>query len=312
LFELKKDHGVAASEWSGTEIGGVTAMPVKLKTLYEKQEEIPEGFGELFTEKNGKFELTAVEGVKTQADIDRVQQALVKERADHKAVKDKLVAFGDVDPATIPVLQEELAEANSQLAAVTAEGKDKIEAVQAQIDAAINRAVGPVTRDKDALARQLEATKKTVAERDTEIASVKQEQQQERVRNTLRDAVIAAKVVPTAIDDAVLVGERMFELVDGKLVTKADNGLTPGLNPKEWAKDMEEKRPHWFEKSVGGGAQGGKGGGTSVKDNPWSEAGWNLTKQGQVVKDIGPEKAADMAARVGSKLGATKATKKAA
>ena len=286
-------------------------MPVKLKTIYEKQEEIPEGFGELYAERNGKFELTAVEGVKTQADIDRVQQALVKERSDHKAAKDKLVAFGDVDPATIPVLQEELTEAKAKLEAVTAEGKDKIEAVQAQIDAAINRAVGPVTRDKDALARQLDAAKKTVAEKDAEIATVKQERQQERVRNTLRDAVISAKVVPTAIDDAVLVGETMFELVDGKLVTKSDIGLTPGLNPKEWAKDMEEKRPHWFALSQGGGAQGGKGGGVSVKDNPWSAAGWNLTKQGQVVKELGPEKAADMAARVGSTLGATHATKAA-
>ena len=286
-------------------------MPVKLKTIYEKQEEIPEGFGELYAERNGKFELTAVEGVKTQADIDRVQTALVKERADHKAVKDKLVAFGDVDPATLPVMQEELAEAKAKLEAVTAEGKDKIEAVQAQIDAAIARAVGPVTRDKDALARQLETVKKTVSDKDAEIAAVKAEQQQEHVRNALRDAVIAAKVVPTAIDDAVLVGETMFELVNGKLVTKDKDGLTPGLNPKEWAKDMEEKRPHWFAPSVGGGAQGGKGGGTSVKDNPWSAAGWNLTKQGQVVKELGEEKAADMAARVGSKLGATKAAKAA-
>ena len=95
-------------------------MPVKLKTIYDKQEEIPEGFGELYAERNGKFELTAVEGVKTQADIDRVQTALVKERADHKAVKDKLVAFGDVDPATLPVMQEELAEAKAKLEAVAA------------------------------------------------------------------------------------------------------------------------------------------------------------------------------------------------
>lgn len=290
-----------------------STMPVKLKTIYEKQEEIPEGFGELYAERNGKFELTAVEGVKTQADVDRVNDALKKERNDHKLAKDKLQAFGDIDPATIPVLKEELDEAKSQLAAVTAEGKDKIEAVQAQIDAAINRAVGPVTRDKDALARQLEAANKKVVEKDAEINVVKQERQQERIRNTIRDAVIAAKVVPTAIDDAVLVGETMFELVDGKLVTKGDNGLTPGLSPKEWAKDMEEKRPHWYPTSVGGGAQGGKGGGNmSLKDNPWSVAGWNLTKQGQVVKDLGPEKAADMAARVGSKLGATKATKTAA
>ena len=287
-------------------------MPVKLKTIYEKQEEIPEGFGELYVEKNGKFELNAIEGIKTQADIDRVNEALKKERNDHKIVRDKLQAFGEVDPATLPVLQEELAEAKARLDNLTAEGKLDETKVQAQIDAAVNRAVGPVTRDKDALARQLEAAKKVVAEKEVEITNVKKEQQQERVRNTLRDAVIAAKVVPTAIDDAVLVGERMFELVDGKLVTKADNGMTPGLNPKEWAKDMEEKRPHWFPTSVGGGAQGGKGGSTSLKENPWSVEGWNLTKQGQVVKEIGEEKAAQMAERAGSKLGATRATKKVA
>ena len=92
-------------------------MPVKLKTIYDKQEDIPENFGELYTEKNGKFELTAVEGVKTQADIDRVNSALVKERNDHKMVKEKLQAFGDVDPATLPVLQEELTEAKARLEA---------------------------------------------------------------------------------------------------------------------------------------------------------------------------------------------------
>jgi len=286
-------------------------MAVKLKTIYEKQEEIPEGFGELFTERNGHFELTAVEGVKTQADIDRVQSALVKERTDHKAAKDKLTLFGDIDPATLPVMQEELVEARARLESLTAEGKDKLAAVQDQIDAAIARAVGPVTRDKDALARQLEMAKKAVVDKEAEIASVKAEQQQERVRTTLRDAVIAAKVVPTAIDDAVLVGERMFELIDGKLVTKDQDGITPGLNPKEWAKDMEEKRPHWYEKSVGGGAAGGKGGGVSAKDNPWSPEAWNLTKQGQYIKEHGEAKAADLATRAGSKIGAVRPTKKA-
>jgi hypothetical protein len=287
-------------------------MPVKLKTIYENQEEIPEGFGELYAERNGKFELTAVEGVKTQADIDRVNDALKKERNDHKVVREKLQAFGEIDPSTLPVLQEELAEAKARLDNLTAEGKLDETKVQAQIDAAVNRAVGPVNREKESLTRQLETTKKIVADKETEITAVKQEQLQERVRTTLRDAIIAAKVVPTAIDDAVLVGERMFELVDGKLVTKNENGMTPGLNPKEWAKDMEEKRPHWFPTSVGGGAPGGRGGSSSLKENPWSVEGWNLTKQGQAVKELGEEKAAQLAARAGSKLGATRATKNAA
>lgn len=287
-------------------------MPVKLKTIYEKPEEIPEGFSELFTERNGHFELTAVEGVKTQADVDRVNAALVKERGDHKLVREKLQQFGEIDPATLPVLQEELAEAKARLETLTTEGKANVEAVQSQIDAAIARAVGPVTRDKDALARQLEVSKQAVAAEAAKVKKLEESIQQEHVRITIRDAAIAANVLPSAIEDAVLVGERMFELVDGKLVTKDQDGLTPGLNPKEWAKDMKEKRPHWWPLSQGGGAEGGKGGGVNLKDNPWSPEAWNITKQGQVIKSLGEEKAADMAARVGSKIGAVRPTKKVA
>ncbi len=285
-------------------------MPVKLKTVYENEAEIPEGFADLYAERGGHFELVGVEGVKTQADIDRMQVALNKERTDHKAVRDKLQAFGDIDPTTIPTLQEELAEAKARLETLTAEGKIDEVKVEERINAAINRAVGPVNRDKESLARQLEAAKKAVADKETEIANVRQEQQNERIRNTIRDAVIEAKVTPTAIDDAVLVGERMFEFVDGKLVTKDGNGITPGLNPKEWAKDMQEKRPHWWPSSVGGGAAGGKGSGFTGKDNPWTAENWNVTLQGKLYKE-NPEKAAQLAARAGSKIGAVRPTKAA-
>jgi hypothetical protein len=283
-------------------------MAVKLKTIYEKQEDIPEGFVELFTEKNGKFELTAVEGVKTQADIDRVNSALVKERNDHKVAREKLQLFGEFDPAALPVMQEELAEAKAKLEALTAEGNDQTVKVQAQIDAAVNRAVGPITREKESLARQVDAAKKAVAEKEGEVTKLQADIASEHTRLAIRDAAIAAKVLPTAIDDAVLVGESMFETVDGKLLTKGDKGITPGLSPKEWAKEMEEKRPHWFPTSVGGGAQGGKGGGSASKDNPFTAENWDITKQGTLYKE-NPEKAAQMAARAGVKIGATRPAK---
>ncbi len=45
------------------------------------------------------------------------------------------------------------------------------------------------------------------------------------------------------------------------------------------------------------------------RDNPWGE-NWNLTKQGQIVKELGEEKAAQLAARVGSRIGATRPTRR--
>jgi hypothetical protein len=44
------------------------------------------------------------------------------------------------------------------------------------------------------------------------------------------------------------------------------------------------------------------------RDNPWGQ-NWNLTRQGQYIREHGEGKAAELAARVGSKIGATKPTK---
>ena len=287
-------------------------MP-KLKTLYEKQEEIPDGYGELYVEKSGKWELTGIEGVKTQADLDRLNAALVKERTDHKAVKDKLTKFGDVDPDTLPATMEQLNEANARLATLTAEGKIDESKVTERITAAVTSAVGPLQRDKQALERKLEAEAKKTAEAKAANDALQLSIKQERIRAQIRDAAIAAKVLPTAIDDAVLVGERMFDFTDdGRLITKNDAGVTPGLDPKEWAKDMMEKRPHWWPVSVGGGSRGGTGGGVNDKDNPWSATGWSITRQGQAVTELGLAKAGELAARAGSRIGATKPTPKAA
>lgn len=291
-------------------------MP-KLKTVYEKAEEIPAGYEELYVEKDGKFNLTGIEGVKTQADIDKLQEAARKEREATKAVKTQLdkftAALGDVDPDTIPAKLEELNDANARLATLTAEGKIDETKMAERIDAAVTRAVGPVKRDLDAAQRQLIAEQKKTAEKETANAALQLSIKQERIRTTIRDAAIAAKVLPTAIDDAVLVGERMFDYTDdGKLITKNDAGVTPGLDPKEWAKDMMEKRPHWWPPSQGGGSRGGTGAQETGKGNPWSVDGWNVTEQGKKVRELGVAKAAEMAARVGSTVGATRPTRKQA
>jgi hypothetical protein len=44
------------------------------------------------------------------------------------------------------------------------------------------------------------------------------------------------------------------------------------------------------------------------RDNPWGQ-NWNLTRQGQYIREHGEAKGAELAARVGSKIGATKPTK---
>jgi hypothetical protein len=45
---------------------------------------------------------------------------------------------------------------------------------------------------------------------------------------------------------------------------------------------------------------------TNRKANPWSKEGWNVTRQGAIVRDLGMEKAAGMARSVGCVVGSTK------
>lgn len=288
-------------------------MAVKLKTTYDTPEEIPQGFAELYIERDGKQVLTGIENVKTQSDIDRVNEALRKERADHKAAKDKLSKFGDVDPESLPATLAELEDTKAQLATAVKDGKvDPAKNAEA-IDAAVRRAVGPVERVKDQLQRDLDNARKVVGEKDIEIGNLNGNIRRGKIEGTLRDAAIAAKVIPTAIDDAVMVGANAFDLTDdGRILTK-DTTPTPGLDPKEWLKDMQEKRPHWWPASVGGGSgTGGRGGVPNRAENPWSAEGWNVSKQGQYVKVHGEPKALEAAKAAGlSSLTATKPVKAA-
>jgi len=48
------------------------------------------------------------------------------------------------------------------------------------------------------------------------------------------------------------------------------------------------------------------GGNVKGRNNPWSAAGWSVTRQGDVTKSLGVAKAAQIAAAAGSFVGATK------
>jgi hypothetical protein len=280
-----------------------------LKTLYDTKEEIPEGFGTLYTEKNGKWELTGVTGVKTQADIDRVTEALRKEKADHKVVKDALKGYEGVDVEVYHSQATELEETKAQLDAIKKDGTIDEAKLEPIIQARVKQMVAPVERDKTVLQKQLEAAKAATAAKDAETVELRQTIVSGDIARAIRDAAVIAKVLPSAIGDVAMRGQTVFERTeDGRIITKDNSGAVAGLTPTEWLKDEIEKSPHWWPPSVGGGSGPlGKSGGGAYHgaNNPFSKAGWNVTKQGLLVK-ADPAKAADIAALVGSKIGDTK------
>lgn len=284
---------------------------MRLKTIYDTEEEIPEGYADLYTERNGKWELTGIEGVKTQADVERVQEALRKEKVEHKATKAALIPFEGLDPEEILTTQTKLEEATAQLEAINKDGRIDETKLEPIIAARIKQAVAPLERDKTNLERQLDGQRKLVTEKDGEVVNLRTSITTDSIERTVREAAVLSKVQATALDDVALRALKIFEKTDdGRVITKDVPGTVPGLTPKEWLKDMEDKAPHWWPASVGGGSQGsnsGRGGSYAGANNPWSKEGWNITKQGVLVKTLGIAKAEEIAALVGSKVGSTKA-----
>ena len=67
------------------------------------------------------------------------------------------------------------------------------------------------------------------------------------------------------------------------------NNLKPGISPKQQEEDAAANQKR-----------------TARKSNPWSAEGWSLARQGDLVKTLGQEKAAAIAASAGCKIGSTR------
>lgn len=244
-----------------------------LKSVVDNLNDIPDHFHELYTERNGKYEITGIEGMRTQGDIDRLQTALTKERTDHKAVRDKFSAFANMDlPEVLQKLERfpELEQA--------AEGKLDEAKIEGIVSNRIKSRLGPIERERDQLKEQ-------IVQKDQLIIGYQTADTQRKISDKIREAATAAKILPEALDDALLLGERVFELTeDNRVVTKDNVGVTPGIDPTVWFSELQTRRPHWWGPSSGGGGGGSKiPGGGNV--NPFTHDGWNLTEQGRLVRE---------------------------
>lgn len=269
-----------------------------LNAVHTTLDEIPENFRELYTEKNGKFELTGISGVKTQADIDRLQVAIAKERDATKAEKEKLSVWGDYQFDDVVAKLDKYPELEAAAAGKLDEASIE-EIVSKRVDGTINSKTAPLERQLKLLQTEREELAK---ERD----ALSTEKRQRLIHDSVRKAMTASKVIPEAQEDALMLAERVFEIRedDGQIVTRDQVGVTPGIAADVWLTEMVSQRPHWWPATQGGGARGGSGGGASFGgSNPWALDSWNMTKQGQVLNEHGREKADQMAASAGTTVG---------
>lgn len=264
-----------------------------LKAVVDKIDDIAEPFRELYSERNGKFELTGVEGMKTQADIDRIQASLIKERNDHKATKDKFSTFADLDLSEIQAKLDKYPELEAAAA-----GKLDEKQIDSLVEGRIKTRLAP-------LERELKTAKNALGEKDEIITKFTIKDKQRKITRAVSEAAKKAGLQDTAVEDAVLLGERVFELnEDGSVTTKDGVGCTPGIDPVVWFSEMQPKRPHWWGPSAGGGA-GGNRGSNNGGMNPWAHDTWNMTEQGKILRE-NPTRADQLAKSAGTTVGGRK------
>ncbi len=288
-----------------------------IKLSYDSADDIPEGYADLYTEKDGKHELTGVTGMKSVADFSRLNTSLTKEREMATGLKAKLNLF-KTDTVGADSSIEDWTEHHSGIvteldtipelkAAAKGLNDEEMEAVvQRRSDAKIRGLMAPMERENKTL-------KADNAEKGDRIGGYEKADVSRTVRASIRKALKKAKVIDDAIDDALDISERLFEIRedDSAVVTRDSVGVTPGLDAAGWIEEIADSKRYWFGETVGGGSGGSRGGGGPSGSNPWHESSWNATKQGQFIKEHGIEKAHAKAAAAKSKVGATGPTVKA-
>lgn len=271
-----------------------------LKAIIAKLDEVPEALRGEYVQKGEQYVLQ-VEGMKTQADVDAVSRALQSERAQHnesknklKTTEDKLTAFGDKTPEQIQELADKLATLEAAGTPELTKNFEKIvnDRVEAVLGNRVKAATDKVTKDFEALKTQFAAVT-------DENGKLKQADTLRTIDDAVRGAATKAKLLDTAVVDALMRAHSTFEVQDGKVVTK------DGKTAEDWIEERKNDAAHWWPVAKGAGAGGSDGRGGFVSgDNPWSAQGWNITKQGAILREDGA-KAERMATAVGSKVGAT-------
>lgn len=262
---------------------------MELELVYDSKEAIPSEYAALYTERDGKFHFSAIRNMKTQADIDRLQVSLDKERGDHKATKDKYRAFNNMDVTEVLAKLDKYDELEAAAA-------DKLDDAKIQ-ELADKRAQAKIAP----LQRQITDLEATNTELKTQNEGFQANERKRTIHDAVRKVATDTKVVGSAMDDVLMYAERDFQIGDdGKVLTK--DGLPVDL----WLKDRQKDRPHWWPPSAGGGAGGGGGTGGKFTDNPWSAKSWNMTNQGKVLREEGRERAEQLAKAAGSVVGAAR------
>ncbi len=268
-------------------------MAIELQ--YDSLDGVDDSFHSLYTERDGKFHLTGVTGMKTQGDVDNVSEALRKEKQDHKAVRDKLKPWGELDHAETMAKLDRMGELEA-----AAGGKLDDDAINTIVEGRLNQHIAPLNRTIE----ELTETNLTITgERDTLHGTI----QNRKMTDQINGGAQTANVLSSAIGDIQIIAATMMELNEEGIAVTKDGipNVTPGLRVDDFFKEMKQSRGYWWPESEGGGSGGGKHVQGFSGKNPFTAENWNMTQQGAIVK-TDANLATALAKAAGTSVGGTK------
>lgn len=267
------------------------------KMVLDSLDGLPEEVAKEYVERDGKFHIQ-VEGMKPPEEFMRLQNSLNAARNDANTFKGKLALLGDRKVEDVVTLLDKIPELEA-----AAEGKLDEDKLNNLVEGRIKTRLAPLERERDTL-------KNENGELKGRLEQFEGKEKARTIHDQVRSAAKESGVLESAIEDALLLADRTFELTeDGKAVVKDGTGFSAGLQPKDWFGDLQTKRPHWWGTSQGGGAGGNRQGGGGAEANPWSHDGWNMTKQGEIYRKDSA-RAEQLAKAAGTTIGGGRPAKK--
>jgi len=206
-----------------------------LKLSYDKKEDVPEALVDHYKEVGGKW-VAQVDGMKTQEDIDKLSEALRKEREDHDTSKKDLKE----SKATLGTANDEL----EALKKTGGKGGDKEEPTHEDL-VELSR----LRRENETLTAENTEVKEKHEKLETSVTSTK-------IKDALRTS-FGPKMRKEAVEMQVDHALRDFVLSDGKVLTKPELGDKSGLTADAYADNLLSSQSYLAPPSNSGGAGGG-------------------------------------------------------
>lgn len=228
---------------------------------YESPDAVPEAFRDFAVEKEGKYVIDVV----NKADLTQFRENNIKLSQERDGLSANLASLY-TDLGIDPEKRNEWVDQYKELRKIKQQVDDGKLVADTTLDEALATRTAEMQRQH---AQQVEAQRRAISERETEIEQLKRAKVQADINRDVSAAIYNEKsgALLSASTQILREAYDVFRPMDGgrlvpfdsegKIMYGAD-GSTP-MTPLEWLSKLREQYPFYFKGSSGGGAGGGDG-----------------------------------------------------